>query len=208
MIVIKRKSEILITFGALLITAGVGLCVYNLQEDAHAATRSENVLMQIQTTPKNNIEPTAGAESAPAVRHASEMETVVVDGYSYIGTISIPVLELELPVMDEWDYTRLQTAPCRAAGSTITDDFVIVAHNYDSHFGHLSDLEQGDSVTFTEVDGFLNTYCVEKREILEPDQEDAVLFSDYDLVLYTCTKGGARRVVVFCNRTEEVENTK
>lgn len=207
MIVIKRKSDILMPLGALLITAGIGLCVYNLREDAYAATRSQNVLTQIQTIPENTVDPTAGVESVPAVERASEMATVVIDGYTYIGTISIPVLGLELPVMDEWDYTRLQTAPCRAAGSTITDDFVIVAHNYDSHFGHLNDLEQGDSVTFTEVDGFLNTYRVEKRDILEPDQEDAVLFSDYDLVLYTCTMGGSRRVVVFCNRTEEMENT-
>ena len=60
----------------------------------------------------------------------------------------------------------------------------------------------GDTVTFTDMEGIVNTYCVEKIETLNPNEVDAVQNSGYDLVLYTCTKGGKTRVTVFCNRKE------
>ena len=130
------------------------------------------------------------------------MPVVMLDGYEYVGYVEIPVLGLKLPVMSEWDYNRLKLAPCRQFGSSRTDDLVIAAHNYESHFGHLKDLSAGDTVTFTDMEGIVNNYCVEKIETLNPNEVDAVQNSGYDLVLYTCTKGGKTRVTVFCNREE------
>ena len=53
---------------------------------------------------------------------------------------------------------------------------------------------------FTDMEGVINTYSIEKIETLNPSEVDAVQNSGYDLVLYTCTKGGKTRVTVFCNR--------
>ena len=50
------------------------------------------------------------------------------------------------------------------------------------------------------MEGIVSTYCVEKLETLSPDAVDTVLNSGYDLVLYTCTKGGRMQVIVFCDR--------
>ena len=80
-----------------------------------------------------------------------EMPVVMLDGYEYVGYVEIPALELKLPVMSDWDYNRLTLAPCRQFGSSRTDDLVIAAHNYESHFGHLKDLSVGDAVTFTDM---------------------------------------------------------
>lgn len=133
---------------------------------------------------------------------STELPVVVINGYGYIGYISIPSLGLELPVMSEWDYSRLKVAPCRQNGSTITDDLVIAAHNYRSHFGRLSGLETGTEVLFTDMDGNVNRYILQKLSTVKPDAVEEVLNSEYDLVLYTCTPGGATRVVVFCDRQE------
>ena len=105
--------------------------------------------------------------------------------------------------MSEWDYDRLRVAPCRQFGSSRTDDLVIAAHNYKSHFGKLSQLLSGSVVHFTDMDGIENTYEVAKIETLPPDAVDAVQNSGYDLILYTCTPGGKTRVTVFCSRIEK-----
>lgn len=130
-------------------------------------------------------------------------KTVEIAGYSYVGYLTIPALKLQLPVIDDWSYKKLKVAPCRQSGAAQTDDLVIAAHNYKRHFGLLSKLKSGDSVTFTEMDGTENTYTLAKVEVLEPTQADVVLNSDHDLVLYTCTYGGATRVVAFCDRDTE-----
>ena len=93
---------------------------------------------------------------------------------------------------------------CRQSGSSCTDDLVIVAHNYDNHFGRLKELSKGDTVIFTDMEGIVNTYSVKKIETLNPNEVDAVQNSGYALVLYTCTKGSRTRVAVFCRRAEEI----
>ena len=126
----------------------------------------------------------------------------IVNGYEYIGYVEIPLLELKLPVMSEWSYEQLRISPCRQSGSSYTDDLVIAAHNYSTHFGRLKELSIGDAVIFTDMDGVVNTYCVKKLETVAPDDVDTVLNSGFDLVLYTCTKGGQTRVTVFCDRVD------
>lgn len=203
MTVIKKSGIILMILGTVLIGSALSLLLYNRQEDIQASQSVDDLMEKLQATiqqPTTTPEPSE-TETEPEETRPAEMTSVTIDGYEYIGYLSIPSLELELPVMGQWDYARLKIAPCRESGATATDDLVIAAHNYDSHFGRLKQLQYGDSITFTEMDGFFNTYHVEKTVILEPNQVEDVLLSDYDLVLYTCTKGGATRVVVYCNRT-------
>ena len=107
--------------------------------------------------------------------------------------------------MSDWDYKRLKIAPCRQFGSSRTDDLVIAAHNYKTHFGLLGELSPGDPVAFTDMDGIVNHYSVAGTQVLQPTEVDAVQNSGYDLVLYTCTIGGRSRVVVFCNRTADAK---
>src|SRR5699024_5515122 len=125
--------------------------------------------------------------------------TEYVDGYDYIGVIEIPKLAIELPIMAEWDYPRLRIAPSRHYGSTRTNDLVIAAHNYSSHFGKLDTLTIGDEISITEADGRVVHYELEKMQIMEPTRVEEVLNSDYDLALYTCTLEGITRVVAFAN---------
>ena len=51
------------------------------------------------------------------------------------------------------------------------------------------------------MEGNSNSYAVQVIATLTPEQVTEVQNSGYDLVLYTCTPGGATRVTVFCNRT-------
>lgn len=49
----------------------------------------------------------------------------------------------------------------------------------------------------------VGTYTVSAVKTLSPTSVDEVQNSGYDLVLYTCTYGGATRVAVFCDRVED-----
>lgn len=199
----RRLGIVCIAVGVLLLCASLGLLCYNTWESRSAMEASDSVLTQIREEAR--VE-TPGAEDpyedrvAAFDETAKEMTVKQIDGYDYIGYLSIPAFELELPVMSEWDYPRLKIAPCRQYGSTKTDDLVIAAHNYPSHFGSLSRLLAGDLLTFTDMDGDVVLYEVVGIEILEPTQVEAVKNSDFDLVLYTCTYGGENRVAAFCSR--------
>lgn len=209
----KRAGIIFVTIGVVLILSALLLFFYNGFEDRRAGQQAESLMDDIYSAIAEETDPTTKPTeieieiTEPAETLPDEMPVVMIDGYEYIGYLSIPDLELELPIMAEWDYSRLKIAPCRHFGSSRTDDLVIAAHNYKTHFGSLSKLRSGAEVIFTDMDGIENRYVlVRGPETLAPDAVDAVQNSGYDLVLYTCTPGGATRVVAFCDRITEKTN--
>ena len=203
----KRADIVIIAVGAVLILSALLLLIYNRCEDARAGQEAESLLASVEAAiSAQEMAAPNKPESTEALSLPldPEMPVVTLGGYEYVGYVEIPTLGLKLPVMAEWDYTRLQIAPCRQFGSSRTDNLVIAAHNYDTHFGKLKELSKGDTVIFTDMEGIVSTYCIEKLETLSPDAVDTVLNSGYDLVLYTCTKGGKTRVTVFCDRAAEI----
>ena len=196
-----RKSGIVFVLaGTVLLMSALSLFLYNQYEDARAGQEAESLLVEVQTL-LETVPPAIPEETAPSETLNPELPVVQINGCGYIGYLSIPKLELELPVISEWSYTRLKTAPCRQFGSSRTDDLVIAAHNYKKHFGLLSKLQEGDGVVFTDMDGIENRYEVAAVDTLAPTEVEAVQNSGHDLVLYTCTYGGSTRVTVFCDRS-------
>jgi sortase A len=196
-----------ILLGICCLIASVGLIVYNQREEENAQHASVNLLQDV----RENISDHKPEESVPEETNFTEAEepladipqemlTTQVNGYDCIGILSIPVLELELPVLTDWSYAKLKIAPCHYFGSCYETDFVIAAHNYRSHFGRLSALQPKDLILFTDVSGTVHCYEVVLLETLPADATEEMITSGFDLSLYTCTPGGASRVTVRCNR--------
>ena len=186
----KKLAILLMLLGILAALLAAGLWGYNLYEDAQAEDSAQQILQALipQVEPKEDVDP-----------FNEEMTIVQIDGYGYVGYLTIPTLQLDLPVMASCDQARLKIAPCRYYGSTKTDNLVIAAHNCKSHFGTLKTLNVGDLVTFTDMDATQSHYAVTSVEILSPTAVDRVKDTGDDLILYTCTYSGAQRVVVRCS---------
>ena len=197
----KCLGVICLILGVDCLLGAIGFVVYNRWEAENAAKITQSYLADVQLAAREEkaeeegipVESVSETESVPV-----EMATVKVDGYDCIGVLSIPVLELELPILTDWSYTKLRKAPCLYYGSYYEKDFVIAAHNYWSHFGRLSQLQAGDLVVFTDVQG--GTYCYEVvlLETLPREATLEMITSGFDLSLYTCTPGGGSRVTVRC----------
>lgn len=125
-----------------------------------------------------------------------EMPVETINGIDFIGVLRIPALELELPIISEWNYPNLKTAPCRYSGSAYLNNLIICGHNYTSHFGTLKNLWEGDIATFTDIDGNVFIYKMVERETLLPTSIDAMESGEWDLTLFTCTVGGQSRVTI------------
>jgi sortase A len=134
------KGKVLMIAGAVLVGAALFLLLHNLYEDHMAGQIAGALLPDVQAA-------AIGDQNQGLQRFPGDDMTVrEIDGQDYIGYLSIPALDLELPVMSSWDEERLKIAPCRHFGSTWNDNLVIAGHNYKRHFGFLSKLERGDGV--------------------------------------------------------------
>ena len=190
----KRKIAIaFMTLGILFIGFAAGLLIYNNYENMKAQQFSDVLMNSIRLSISESE-----FKEEYTDPFEEEMKIKEIDGYGYIGYLSIPALNLDLPVMSDWDYNRLKISPCRYYGSTKTDNLVIAAHNYKYHFGYLGKLKPGDVVIFTDMESETRRYKVISVEILMPTDTQKVKDSGDDLILYTCTYGGAKRITVRC----------
>lgn len=201
----KSPGILCIVIGCVLLLAALGLYGYNRYEDAQAGAEAQVVVQDLEQKLEQTVSKAESTETSSDSEEmlSPELPVVMLDGYDYIGVISIPAIDIKLPVMSDWSYPKLKISPCREFGSSRTDDLVIAAHNYESHFGKLGSVSVGDNVIFTDMDGVENHYIVQKTDILQPTDVDAVEHSGYDLVLYTCTYGGKTRITVFCDQITE-----
>ena len=205
----KRLGKYCMILGALMLVSALVLFLYNRQEAARAKAAADPLMPQLMEQIQQNADdyvteptipvdlPQIGPETAP-----SAMKTVEIDGHAYIGYLTIPRLNLELPMMADWSYPQLRIAPCRYAGTIAGEDLVLMAHNYARHFGKISTLTPGDPVYFTDMDGVVTAYQVVASDVLQPQAVEEMTAGLYDLTLFTCTYGGKTRVTVYCDRAD------
>ena len=217
-----KKGNGLILLGTALILGALGLTIWNMYDENRARSSAETVVDQLQVNLPDSFisesevsqEAVMPAETAPEeveipdyrLDPNREMPTNTVNGKTYVGVLSIPTLGLELPVIQQWNYSNLRTAPCRYTGSPYSNDLVIAAHNYMSHFGNLKKLCTGDPVVFTDMEGNIFRYEVSVLETLQPTAVDEMTSGQWPLSLFTCTVGGKMRVTVRCELIGEEPN--
>lgn len=190
----RKVGIFCIIFGILCLLASGGWLVYNVLEAKHAENAA-NVLLQDVHEQIAMTEETVEEPIVPQPLPATDTQDC-------IGILSIPVLELELPVLSDWSYEKLKIAPCVYYGSYEEKNFVIAAHNYEGHFKRLSQLQAEDLIFFTDLSGRTHIYEVVLLETLPGDATEDMISAGFDLSLYTCTPGGASRVTVRCNAVD------
>ncbi len=170
---------------------------------------SESIVIVPERTEAPNaqttIEPeqTAVPEQTPTPEPTAipeAMPVVTMDGSEFVAILSIPTLDLEFAVRNEWSKPGAKKSPCRYVGSVYTNDLIICAHNYTSHFGRLNELKQGDPIILVDMNGQVYTYHVVMIDEIGKYDIEGMVSSGYDLSLFTCTIGGKARVTVRCTR--------
>ena len=206
--------------GAVMIVFAAGLLAYNAW-DENRGNAEADILMPIllQQIDAADSDPSGTEESDQAVIDTDlntselsassssqieellandELDTVEIDGTSFIGYLSIPGLDLELPVIRQWSYPVLKISPARYTEPNQTHGLIIAGHNYSRHFGKLNTLSVGDPILFTDIHGTTYHFKVSLIQVLAPDDVEGMLSGDWDLTMFTCTYGGANRVTVRC----------
>ena len=205
----QKIGKICMALGALLILASLGLLAYNKWDAARADKAAQTALGELEDTLTKTMEEKTKADEVvlqPELDPTQPMTEVELEGWNYIGYLSIPSIGLNLPVMSEWSYTGLKIAPGRYSGSTYADNMVVCAHNYAKHFSPIKWLAEGAEVYFTDMDGMRWSYEVSVVETIQPTQIEKMTektedSENWDLTLFTCTTGGSASCAVRCVRT-------
>lgn len=186
----KRIGLLFMALGALLLAGSVLLYGYNRASEQAASKASDLALRQL----REQMQQSAGGEN----RQSGQQELPKETAAEYFGILNVPELGLELPVQSEWSYPKLKETPCVYAGSIESGGLVILAHNYECHFGRLTSLHPGAQILLTNAAGREYRYRVEEIFTMDAADVEKMTDSRYDLTLFTCTYSGKARVTVRC----------
>lgn len=197
----NHKGTFWIILGVFLIICAFFLTGYNVSESIRAENQAmETVKILEESADTADAEKPLVEEMALQLNEDREMPVKTVNGYDYIGFLKIPVLDVEVPVISQWDYAALKIASCRYRGSVYQKNMIVCAHNYASHFGGLKNLHIGDEIIFCDIDGNEFVYQVAEIETLQANAVEEIQEGIWDLTLFTCTVGGEKRVTVRCEQ--------
>ena len=127
-----------------------------------------------------------------------------------IGVISIPKLDIEMPIYLGATYDNMAKGAAHLSQTSLpiggkNTNCVIAGHrgwNGADYFRYIDRLEPGDTVTITNLWEEL-TYTVSESKIIDPNDVDEILIQDDKdmLTLLTCHpygSGGKYRYVIYC----------
>lgn len=210
-------NAILTSVGIAMIVCALLLTAYNVVDSMRAYKSASSALEQLYSAnpaikKQADIDHLYNEDSIMGIdgenipdyvlNPAMDMPKITIDGQDYIGVLSIPSLEIELPVIESLDYEKLKIAPCRYSGSVYTENMVIAAHNYTRHFGRVNNVSIGDGVIFIDTDGNEFRYEVAEIEVLDAEAVKEMTESDYQMTLFTCNYAGNKRITIRCTVVE------
>ena len=205
----KKISIALIILGALLLISATALVVYNVKKAEKCSENSQKVLLEMKELIPEEFVVDKEEENFQQIIDGvdeffmEEKEYIEIDGNKYIGIVRIPQINVELPVMKDWSYKKMDTAPCVYDGSLENNDLIIMAHNYKGFFIDLDELSSGSIIEFVKCDGELIKFEVNNVETIGGWNTEALKeHNDWDLTLFTCTYSGYSRVVVRADLVE------
>ena len=167
------------------------------------------VVLNDENVDKNNIDKDDFIEEKLKYTNAEKKTTN--EGYNYytIGTIKIPKINLNYPILegetnsDEETEALLKISPTKFWGPDINEvgNYCIVGHNYRNKlfFSKVPKLEKGDMIEITDLSGRTINYKIYNKYEVEPDDVTCttqLTNGQKEITLITCTNDSKHRIIV------------
>ena len=122
-------------------------------------------------------------------------------GYTVIGKIEIPKLNLEKYILSETSDQALKVAVTKTAGPRVNGigNLCIAGHNYTQTFGRLKELEKGDILILTDTYDRKITYQIYDTFKVSPTDTSCLsqdTKGEREVTLITCTLGAVKRQII------------
>ena len=217
----SKYSKVLTVILVIVIVAILGLLwflgydwyqKYFLENDALAfvenyteGTEDENNEETNTTNEVSNAtNPIDSIEKTNTVSGSSTNEMPTYKGFNVVGTIEIPAINIEYPILEKVSKSSLETSVAMLYGSGINQvgNTVIVGHNYRNglFFSKNKRLNNGDKIYITDNSKNRLTYTIYNK--FETTPEDASFYSRDtggvpEVTLSTCNDDSSRRLIIF-----------
>lgn len=161
------------------------------KEEENVAGDAENPIGDINSTNTNTNNSSSSTKDKPKYK-----------GYDVLGTLKIPVINFEYPILENPGAIETSVAMLYGVGINQVGNTVIYGHNYRNglFFSNLKKVNNGDKLYVTDNDGNRLTYTVYNKFEATPNdtsfyQRDTL--GKPEVTLSTCTDDSKARTIIF-----------
>ncbi len=145
----------------------------------------------------------AEVESIPETDKEESIPYIEYEGYQVIGTIKIPKINIEYPILAESNETSLEKSITRVGNGEVNEigNLTMAGHNYidGSMFGKIDKLEKGDEIKILDLHKKEITYSIFDIYVTDPNDVsvlDAREKGKREITLISCTNGNKNRLII------------
>lgn len=188
----KQTSDMLDVFDN-----SISNTVTNVVSNPENTTDSNEVVSPVLSGDENTTTGQTGGSS-------SSSTGVTYKGYTMVGKIEIPKINVSYPILGKTTTTSIEVAVSvlYGPGPNKVGNTVIVGHNYKNgtFFSNNKRLEAGDEIYITDTDGNRLKYIIYDKQLLAPEDFDYAARDTQgkrEISLSTCTDDVNSRLVIF-----------
>lgn len=195
----------------------IGYKIYNAYYVDKGATQAATQFEQgLQNNPSNNIisnevannekiDITNGIANSDATgNNSSAQSTTTYKGFTVVGTIQIPAINLKYPILEKLSPKSLKTSVVlmyTAQGLNNEGNSVIIGHNYrnGTMFSNVDKLKNGDYIYITDTTGRKVRYQIYNMYRASGSESDYIARNTNgkrEISLSTCTDDSKARTIV------------
>ena len=190
----KEKKKIKISNILLLILVMIAIIlIVTIGKIIRDRNENDENLKQVISQVNEKVQSDANGE-IPYIEH---------EGYQVIGTIQIPKIDLEYPILIETTEDSLRKSITRFGDGKVNEvgNLCLAGHDYinNSMFGAINKLENGDEILITDLYGNKVTYTVFDKYTTDPNDTSVLESIDVtkrEITLITCINGNQDRLII------------
>lgn len=129
------------------------------------------------------------------------MNAACIKGRSYMGIIRFPDIGFSFPVLNRSSGEYFDSGPVLSSGSAKLNDLVISFEGHGLLFNDIKALSAGNSITFTDVDGNVSYYSINKIQRPDAQYSDKLSPEGWDLTFVFHSPGETDCLAFRCTYT-------
>lgn len=162
----SKFLTVLLVVAIIAIVAVLGFLGYDLYRKYFIDTNAQEAIAQFEKQVEENNEENSGdlEQAGNTVLSSGEGGTTKLQGYTVVGTIEIPKIDVKYPVLENVTKKSIELAVAVLYGPGLNQvgNTVIVGHNYrnGTMFSNISKLSNGDAIYITDTTGTKIKYSI------------------------------------------------
>lgn len=188
----KRRFPVALLLGILLIAASITILLIQQIRAHRGAEKSQSIVEQMrEVLPDRTV-------GIPDLYASPQMPTLTIDGRDYVALLEIPLLDVSLPVADDWRNDKLFEASARFCGSAYHHTLVIGGIDSSHQFEFCHHIDIDTVIVVTDMTGAQFTYTVKTVERSKTAESAWLADETYDLTLFCRDTYSMEYIAVRC----------